>query len=381
MLFKDIIAQDHIKKHLIYSANEGRVPHAQLFCGPEGSGTLAMALAYAQLVMCQNPGGENDAETACNLKFDKFNHPDIHFIFPTVTTDKIKTKPKSADFLSQWVDLLKENKYPSLMDWYSALGVDNKQGEIRVDDAQDVLKQMSLKSYEGGYKILIVWMADKMNIATANKLLKIIEEPPAQSLILMITENEEDIIQTIKSRCQTIKFSALSAEQVSGYLVAHHRLTDIEAKKIAFQSQGNLNKAIKIATEISADDNFEAYFIQWVRAAFKAKKNPAVIQEILSWSEQIATLGREKQKLFIDFCVEMFRQALLTNYQAKALVYYLPDDNGFKLENFAPFVNGNNIIDIFEKLNDARYHIERNANAKIIFSDLSIQLTRLIHKK
>jgi len=381
MLFQDIIGQDHIKKHLVYSANEGRVPHAQLFCGPEGSGTLAMALAYAQYVMCQNSGGENDAQTACNLKFDRFNHPDIHYIYPTVTTDKIKSKPKSADFIMQWFAMLKENKYPSLMDWYAQLAVDNKQGEIRVDDAQEVLKQLSLKSYEGGYKILIVWMADKMNISTANKLLKIIEEPPAQTLILMITENEEDIIQTIKSRCQMIKFSALSAEQITNYLVERLGSNDIDAKKIAFQSQGNLNKAIKMATEISSDDGFESYFVQWVRAAFRAKKNPAVIQEILSWSEQMAALGREKQKLFIDFCLEMFRQALMSNYRATALVYYLPEDSSFKLENFAPFVNGNNIIDIFDKLNEARYHIERNANARIIFSDLSIQLTRLIHKK
>lgn len=381
MLFQNIVGQDHIKKHLIFSANQDRVPHAQLFSGAEGSGTLAMALAYAQYVMCQNRTGENDENKACNIKFDKFNHPDLHFIFPTVTTENVKSKPKSSDFLAKWFELLKENHYPSLMDWYVHLGVDNKQGEIRVDDAQEVLKQLSLKSYEGGYKILIVWMADKMNIATANKLLKIIEEPPAQTLILMITENEEDIIQTIKSRCQIIKFNALSAEQISAYLLNNFKLYENEAKKIAFQSQGNLNKAIKIVTQVSATENFETYFIQWVRAAFRARKNPAVIQEILLWSEQIAGLGRERQKLFIDFCLEMFRQALLTNYQANKLVYYTPQDNGFKLENFAPFVNGNNILDIFEKLNQARYHIERNANPKIIFSDLSIQLTRLIHKK
>lgn len=381
MLFQEIVGQEHIKKHLTFSAESGRVPHAQLFSGAEGTGTLAMALAYAQYVMCANQAGENNENKACNIKFDKFNHPDLHFIYPTVTTDSVKSKPKSSDFLSKWYELLKENKYPSLMDWYAHLGVDNKQGIIRVDDAQEVLKELSLKSYEGGYKILIVWMADKMNDETANKLLKVIEEPPAQTLILMVTENEEDIIQTIKSRCQIIKFNALSSEQISEYLLKNFKLDNSEAKKIAFQAQGNLNKAIKIVTQVSATENFETYFIQWVRAAFRARKNPAVIQEILLWSEQIAGLGRERQKLFIDYCLEMFRQALLTNYQAHELVYYSPQDNGFKLENFAPFVNGNNILDIFEKLNQARYHIERNANPKIIFSDLSIQLTRLIHKK
>lgn len=381
MLFQNIVGQEHIKKHLTFSANNGRVPHAQLFSGAEGSGTLAMALAYAQYVMCANKQNENNENNACNLKFDKFNHPDLHFIFPTVTTDDVKSKPKSADFMTKWYDFLKENQYPSLMDWYTHLGVDNKQGEIRVDDAQDVLKEMSLKSYEGGYKILIVWMAEKMNIATSNKLLKIIEEPPQQTLILLITENEEDIIQTIKSRCQLIKFNALSTDQIADYLINHFKLELTEAKQIAHQAQGNLNKAIKIITQVSASEDFETYFIQWVRAAFRAKKNPAVIQEILLWSEKIAGLGREKQKLFIDFCLEMFRQALLTNYQTLDLVYYTAKDTGFKLENFAPFINGNNIFDIFEKLNDARYHIERNANAKIIFSDLSIQLTRLIHKK
>ena len=188
---------------MIQSASSGRIPHAQLFVGPEGSGVLPMAIAYAQYVLCGNSDKENTGgNEACNLKFDHFAHPDLHFIYPTVTTEEVKSKPKSLDFLNDWRQFLQEQPYGSLFDWYTLLNVQNKQGEIRVEDAQEILKSLSLKSYEGGYKIMIIWMADKLNIAASNKLLKLLEEPTDKTVFILITENEEDIIQTIRSRCQ-----------------------------------------------------------------------------------------------------------------------------------------------------------------------------------
>ena len=382
MQFSEILGQQYLKNHLTHSASQGRIPHAQLFVGQSGSGTLSIALAYSQYVLCNNTNYENyGGLDSCNIKFNNFSHPDLHFIYPTVSTEDVKTKPKSIDFIKDWRQFMIENPYGSLFDWYNILGVANKQGEIRVDDAQEILKSLALKSYEGGYKIMIVWMADKMNIAASNKLLKLLEEPPEKTLFILITENEEDIIQTIRSRCQVLHFPKLSESVISNELISRYNTDEKQSLKIAHQAQGDFNKALHIYNNNSEDAPFEEWFVIWVRAAFRAKGNAAAIQDLIAWSEQIAILGRETQKKFLQFCIEMFRQALLLNYQMPSLVYIEPKVEKFKLENFAPFVNGNNINDIFTELTDAMYHIERNGNAKIILTDLSIKLTRLIHKK
>ena len=382
MLFSQILGQDYLKNHLTKSASSGRIPHAQLFVGPEGCGTLAMAIAYAQSILCNNTDGENaNGNESCNLKFNSISHPDLHFIFPTVTTEDVKTKPKSVDFMADWRQFVAENPYGGLFDWYKILGVQNKQGEIRVDDAQEILKLLSLKSYEGGHKIVIVWMADKMNISASNKLLKLLEEPPEKTVFILISENEEDIIQTIRSRCQVLHFGGLSEKVIADSLILKENIEASLADKIAHQSQGNYNKALLLLDEESEELPFEEWFVSWVRAAFRAKGNAEAIQDLILWSEQIASLGRETQKKFLNFCIDMFRQALMLNYETKKLVYMEMKVPKFQLENFAPFVNGNNINDIFKELSDAMYHIERNGNAKIILTDLSIKLTRLIHKK
>lgn len=382
MQFSEILGQDYIKSHLIRTASSGRIPHAQLFVGPEGSGTLATAIAYAQYILCGNTGNENaGGNESCNLKFSHLSHPDLHFIYPTVSTEDVKSKPKSIDFIGDWRQFVSNQPYGSLFDWYKILGVANKQGLIRVEDAQEVLKSLALKSFEGGYKIMIVWMADKMNIEASNKLLKIIEEPPEKTVFILITENEEDIIQTIQSRCQVLNFNRLSETAITEALVSRENMDGRTAKKVAHQAQGNFNKALHLIHEDGEDGPFEEWFVQWVRAAFRAKGNAAAINDLIQWSELIASLGRETQKKFLAYCIDMFRQALLLNYQTTSLVYMEPKIDKFKLENFAPFVNGNNISEIFKELSDAVYHIERNGNAKIVLTDLSIKLTRLIHKK
>ena len=382
MLFSEILGQEHIKSHLITSAGKGRIPHAQLFIGPEGCGTLSMAIAYAQYLVCSNSENENIGKNeACNLKFNHLSHPDLHFVYPTVTTEEIKKNPKSLDFIKDWRQFLNENPYGGLFDWYKVLGVQNKQGEIRVEDAQEIVKSLSLKSHEGGYKVMIIWMADKMNIAASNKLLKLLEEPTDKTVFILISENEEDLIQTIRSRCQVLHFNALPEKIISEALIFHENIEEKTASKMAHQAQGNYNKALHLLHNNDDDLPFEEWFVAWVRAAFRAKGNAAAIQDLIIWSEQIAGLGREAQKKFLNFCIDMFRQALLLNYQTEKLVYIETTVEKFKLENFAPFVTGNNINEIFNELSNAIYHIERNGNAKIILTDLSIKLTRLIHKK
>ena len=301
MLFSSLLGHDHLISHLTKTADAGRIPHAELFVGPEGCGTLAVAIAYAQYILCQNQGGENNTgNAACNLKFETISHPDLHFIFPTVTTEEVKSKPKSSDFSAEWRQFVNQNPYGSLFDWYQVLGVQNKQGEIRVTDAQEIVKSLSLKAYEGGYKITIIWMADKMNIEASNKLLKLLEEPSDKTLFILISDNEEAIIQTIRSRCQVLNFNALPEKIIEDALVSRENIEPRLAKKLAHQAQGDYNKALKLLQENNEEDLFEKWFVDWVRAAFRAKGNAAAIQDLLSWSEQIAGLGREAQKKYFN---------------------------------------------------------------------------------
>ncbi|WP_299223553.1 DNA polymerase III subunit delta' [uncultured Psychroserpens sp.] len=381
MLFSEILGQEHIKNHLTKSADFGRIPHAQLFVGPEGSGTLPMAIAYAQYVLCGNKNSENTGgNESCNIKFTNLSHPDLHFAFPVATNDKVKSHPVSSHFMEEWRQLIKEQPYGNLFDWYRILGIDNKQGQIGVDEAQDIVKKLSLKSYEGGYKVMIIWIAEKMNTSTANKLLKLVEEPPNKTIFILIAEDEEQIINTIRSRCQILHFPPLAEEVITKALIKNYQIQEADAVKIAHQANGNYNKACDLVYNDSEDTQFEEWFVFWIRSAFKAKGNKSAIHDLISWSETIAKTGRETQKQFLNFCLDFFRQALLLNYKVDNLVFIEPKTS-FKLENFAPYVHGNNIIEISNELQDAIYHIERNGNSKIILTDLSIKLTRLLHKK
>ena len=382
MLFSEVLGQEHLKNHLTQSVDNDRVPHAQLFVGPEGCGTLPMAIAYAQYLLCNNSNAENTGgNDACNIKFKNFSHPDLHFAFPVATNEKIKSHPVSNHFLEEWRQLLNEQPYGNLFDWYQMLGVDNKQGQIGVDEAQDIVKSLALKSYEGGYKIMLIWMAEKMNASAANKLLKLIEEPPNKTVFVLIAEDEGQIINTIRSRCQVLHFPPLAEVVIKTALINNYQIEESVAIKIAHQSNGNYNKACDLVYQDSEDTQFEDWFVFWIRSAFKAKGNKSAIHDLISWSEEIAKTGRETQKQFLLFCVDFFRQAMLLNYNAPELVYIETKTKNFKLENFAPYVNEANILEISDELQDAIYHIERNGNSKIILTDLSIKLTRLLHKK
>lgn len=381
MLFKDILGLTHIKKHLSQSANNKRISHAQMFVGPEGSGTLSMALAYAQYIICENLNGENTGDNeSCNIKCNSLSHPDIHFAFPVANSDKVKSHAVSNHYMEEWREFISEQPYGNLFDWYRLIGTEKKQGQIGVDEAQDIVKKLSLKSYEGGYKVMLIWMADKMNIAAANKLLKLIEEPPEKTVFILIAEDEEQIIQTIRSRCQILHFPPLAEEVIINALVEKGESKE-NASKIAHEANGNYNKALDLVNNDSEDLVFEKWFVQWVRSAFKAKGNKAAIHELISWGEEVAKTGRETQKKFLKYCLGVMRQALLINYNASELAYLQIHVDGFKLEKFAPFIHEGNILSITEELESAIYHIERNGNSKIILTDLSIKLTRLLHKK
>ncbi|WP_435624039.1 ATP-binding protein [Flagellimonas sp.] len=381
MLFKDILGLDYIKRHLTTTVDHGRVAHAQLFIGPEGSGTLPIAIAYAQYLLCTNTDGENEnGNTACNLKCKSLSHPDLHFAFPVSNSDKVKSHAVSDLFIEEWRQFVKEQPYGNLFDWYRLVGIEKKQGQIGVDEAQDIVKKLSLKSYEGGYKVMLIWMAEKMNTAAANKLLKLIEEPPEKTVLILIAEEEEQIINTILSRCQVLHFPPL-AESVIAQALEKNGVERSEALSIAQEANGNYNKALDLLNKDSEDLVFEQWFVQWVRSAFKAKGNKGAVHELVLWSDELSKTGREVQKQFLNYCITVMRQALLLNYNTSSLVYLKMHKVNFDLKKFAPFVHENNILEIVEEIEKAIYHVERNGNAKVIFTDLSIKLTRLLHVK
>jgi len=380
MTFSEVLGQQHIKSHLAKTVKSGKIPHTQLFIGKSGSGLLALALSYANEILCQSYDEKSDAYTSCKNKVNKLAHPDLHFVYPVNTNEDVKKNPISDNFASSWRDFVLNNSYSSLYDWYQFIGIEKKQGNISKHEAVSISKKLSLKSYEGGYKVLIIWMAEKMNNECANQLLKLIEEPPEKTVVLLLTENVEIILDTIKSRCQKLHIPSLAEEEIYQELVNTYSLKSNEAKKISHQSNGDFNKALQITKEDNKDVLFEDLFVLWVRTAFKAKKNKEAVNGLFHWSEKIAEEGRETQKKFLDFCLEIFRQAMLKNYNAESLIYFQSHDGNFSFDKFSAYIHQNNILDIREALEKAIYHIERNGNAKIIFTDVSIQLTRLIHR-
>lgn len=375
MFFNSIIGHQHLVQHLIQSTENGRIPHAQLFVGNEGVGVLPVAIAYASMLLCtahQNP-------ESCFKNCLQLQHPDLHFAYPTAINDVVKTHPTSKQFIAEWRKFIIEKPYGNLYDWYQFIGVDNKQGQLGVDDAQEIVKALQLKPYEGGFQIMIIWMPEKMNAAASNKLLKLIEEPPYKTFFILVSEDDEQLINTIKSRCQILHFGNLSTEQIAESLQQNEKIEPQTAQKIAFQSDGSYNKALKLLHNNEDEQKFEQWFVFWVRAAFKAKGNAGVINHLIEWSNEIAGVGRETQKQFLNYCLQTFRQALLLNYGAEKLVFFESQTQSFQLEKFAPYVHNGNILHIVKELEDASYHIERNGNAKMILLDLSIKLTRFLH--
>jgi len=266
MEFSEVLGQEYLKNHLIKSIKTGRISHAQLFIGNEGSGVLPMAIAYAQYILCSKSADKD----ACALKCTKLMHPDLHFAYPVTTNLTVKKHPVSKLFLKEWRDFIANNPYGNLFEWLQLLGVENKQGLIGVDEAEEIVKALKLKSYEGGYKIMIIWMAEKMNASAANKLLKLLEEPPEKTVFLLVAEKEEQLIATIKSRCQVLHFPMLTENDIENGLIKNEGTDTPIAKQIAMQVNGNYNKALHLLHNDTADEQFETWFITWIRAAFKA---------------------------------------------------------------------------------------------------------------
>jgi DNA polymerase-3 subunit delta' len=375
MYFKDIIGQEEAKERLIQNVKEGRIAHAQLFCGGQGIGKLPLAIAYARYLSCQNPNDEDACGKCPNcVKFDKLAHPDLHFVFPVVKKKSSK-ETVSDDYLPEWRELLKDTPYFNLPMWLQAMGTENQQALIYVKESDEIIRKLSLKSSQGGYKIMIIWMPEKMNTECSNKLLKLLEEPPAQTLFLLVSEEPDALLTTIQSRTQRIQLHGIREEAIATQLVQRYGVQQEDAVHIAHLSAGNFLKALETIHLNEDSKQFFELFVNLMRLAYQRK-----IREMKQWSETLAAMGREKQKNFLNYCQQMLRENFIYNFRDSSLVYMNAEERNFS-SRFAPFVNEKNVIGIMNELSEAQRHIEQNVNAKMVFFDFALKMIVLLVQK
>ena len=372
MKFSSVIGHSEVKQRLIHSAKAKRISHALLFLGPEGGGNLPMAIAFAQYLVCESPS-DNDSCGQCAgcKKMQKLVHPDVSFSYPVAPKDKI-SKPRSIDFAPQWRNEVLDNPYLNYNEWMESLSLDNKQGIISVYESADILNRLSLKSVEAPYKIIIIWLPERMNAEAANKLLKIIEEPPDFTLFFLVAENHELLINTIISRTQLIKVNRINDSDMMQILAEKHGLDKTIGRRIIHRADGNYNEAQKLLENDDASTDLNQKFLLWMRSCLLLN-----VKGINQLSQDFGGESREMQKNFILHALSLARECLLLNYGDRSLVR-LEGKDLEDIQRFAPFVNEKNIAFFAEVLNKAHFHLERNANSKLLFTDLSFSMHRLL---
>lgn len=375
MLFSDIIGQTELKNFLISTVKENRISHAQLFLGKEGYGSLALAIAYAQYIMCSNKQ-EHDAcgECASCRRIKKLEHPDLHFVFPTVGT-KNSVALISDDFIDQWRGFVIENPYATYQHWLNSIDAANSQGIIKVREAESIVRKLNLKSFEAEFKIMILWLPEKMNSESANKLLKLIEEPPEKTLFILVSINSEFIIKTILSRTQLVKIKPISNDDICEGLKKLKNVDDVKAQEIARMSDGDFNAACNLF-EISDDmqQNFDN-FTSMMRLSYMGN-----FVEIIKWVDEISKIGRERQKAFLVYSLKMIRENLIINRKQQDLARLSEKENNFS-QKFSDFIHPENVLELTEEFTLAHTHISRNANVKVVFLDMCIKINRLLKKE
>ncbi len=371
MQFKDVVGQEELKKHIIQEVQNDRVSHAQLFLGKAGFGTLPLVLAFVQYLFCADRTSTDSCGkcSSCN-KVSKLQHPDLHFSFPTVQT----LSKNSNGLLPEWREKITTNPYFNLYQWIEKIDEKKRHPIISVHESVEIIKKLSLKSFEGGKKVMLIWMASEMNTQCANKLLKILEEPPKDTVFFLIAESAENLLATINSRTQNVIVPRIEEVELVKYLIDNNLGNHATLGSIALRSAGNLIEAIDLCGTHEEKDMNREYFVTLMRVCYKKD-----VKSMLGWAEEIATIGRERQKNFIKYCLYMLRQSLMKNYTDEDLMRASDEEIAF-LQNFARFITGNNIIDFSTLFNQSYYHIERNANAKILFTNITFEIMRYIHK-
>jgi DNA polymerase-3 subunit delta' len=370
MQFKQIVGQGAIKQRLINSVKENRVSHAQLFLGPEGSGSLALAVAYAQYLSCLDKQADDSCgECSSCRKYQKLMHPDLHFSYPFFAKHKDDT---AITFIEQWREAFTATPYLNLDIWRGYLDAENKQANINIAECHQIIKKLSFKPFESDYKILILWLPEYLD-KEGNALLKIIEEPQPNTLFLLVAQNQDQILNTILSRTQLIKIPALGYEEIKAHLMSHHHQTENAAAEIAYLSNGNLTDALIMLQQ--ENKSYHTLFVQWLRLCFANKGI-----EIVGFVEQLAKMGRENQKNFLRYGISFIRECCLLIAGAGHLVH-LPAAELETAQKMTRVMNISMNQAIITELEKAHYHVERNANPKILFLDVSLQLINFLKLK
>ena len=371
MKFLNVIGHHELKKQLKQTVKENRVSHAQLFAGNEGTGGLPLALAYAQYISCENRS-EEDSCGICRscLKYEKLIHPDLHFVFPVVNTGS-SGKSVSDDFIGEWRIAILENPYLNLNQWIEVIAAENKQGGIFEKESGEIIRKLNLKTYESDYKIMIIWMPEKMHHVASNKLLKMIEEPPQKTLFLLVSENPGQLLATILSRCQYVKVPPINKQDICEAL-SKHFTDNSKIDEIARVANGNYGKALELLNSDDNDEIYFNYFVSLMRNCYSKK-----VLELIKWAEEVASIGREKQKKFFQISLRLVRENFTLNMAGREVVY-LNDQEAQFSDKFHPYINETNVNRISEELNKAAYHVEANGNGKIIFLDLALKMVKLI---
>ncbi|GHT28450.1 DNA polymerase III subunit delta [Bacteroidia bacterium] len=374
MYFRDIIGQESIKRRLIESAQKNVVPHAQLFSGQGGVGTFALALAYAQYLNCHNRS-DTDACGHCPscLKYNELAHPDLHFVFPIVSK-KEKKKEVCDDYLPEWRSLLKEHTYFNFEQWYERLDAGNTQAIIYSKESEEIMRKLSLRIYEADYRILLVWLPEKMHPTCANKLLKIIEEPAPNTVILMVSEDPDMVLGTIQSRAQRINIRAIQSDDMVNALVTNEHLEPEAAHEVAHLADGNYMKALEVISVSKENAYYLEQFKQMMRNSWARN-----VKGMRVMADEMAGIGRERQKNYLAYCQHLIRENFMYRFQAPELNYMNKPEADFSVK-FAPFVNERNVFELSDELAKAEYHIGQNVNPKMVFFDLSLQITVLIKR-
>ena len=375
MFFKDIVGQEEIKQRLIQNVQENKIAHAQLFCGGEGVGKLPLAIAYARYISCLNPSNEDACGKCPNcIKFNHLAHPDLHFIFPVVKKKNTKDVV-SDDYIAEWRELIAKTPYFNLHTWLEEMGAENQQAQIYVKESNEIIRKLSLKSSQGGYKIIIIWLPEKMNQECSNKLLKLLEEPAEQTVFLLVSEEPDMLLTTIQSRTQRINIKGIEEKDLKEALMNIHGLQEQDATDIAHRSEGNFLKAIESISLNEENKLFFDLFVALMRLSYQRK-----IKEMKVWSENVAAMGRERQKHFLSYCQRMIRENFIYNFHNRSITYLGSEEEAFSTR-FAPFINERNVMEIMNELNEAQRHIEQNVNAKMVFFDFSLKMIVLLIQK
>lgn len=370
MKFTDIIGQENIKAQLVQMVDNERIPHAQILLGSKGTGALPLAIAFAQYVLCENKAdGESCGRCRACIKVSKHIHPDVHYSYPT-----IGSKMVSTNFLKEWKAAIEENPYLDVNQWLEKIGAENKQGNITKDECLNIIKKLSLKTFEGKYKILIMWLPEYLG-KEGNRLLKLIEEPPENTLFLLVAENIELILNTILSRCQLLKINSLTESQIIENLVNKHQIGEEKATNAARLASGNFNEALNLVSNIENDH--AKVFLEWFRACYKGNG-----EEIMKWMTDFTKkTGREGQKQLITYALHFLREFLLLKMVGEGYKLRLQGAEETTAKNMTKVLNHEQVDKMMELFNDLYYSIERNGNGKILFLDTSIQLHKIFRKK